>query len=81
MTSKKDIPRCGYMSSIGSGNRNPKCSHKHCSKLCIYKNNPEKCDSYMEWFEAIECTQTEEKWIPTPISRPLTPMGDNTNEY
>ncbi len=51
MTKKKDIPLCPYMSNKSySGNRKPKCSHKHCSKLCIHQNNPNRCDSYKEWF-------------------------------
>ena len=38
--------RCPYQ---GRGNRN--CSHKGCPKVCIYIQNLEKCDKYIEWSE------------------------------
>ena len=75
MTKRKDLPMCPYMSSKNySGNRKPKCSHKHCPKLCLYQNNPKKCDAYKDWDKT-------RKVDSRAVSDDLNHIGDNTNDY
>ena len=44
MVYEPHFPQCPYRNNGGNH-----CSHKGCPKICIYINNPEKCDMYNEW--------------------------------